>query len=393
MRLQRVIRFSIAACAVWPWFVTNADALQRVFLDFDSGNDGNINYTQPMRDEVQAIMEGHYARFDVEFFQVAPMAPFSTLTFNEGFSGGLAQQIDFRNLDPDDNAVLNAQGFGDPMDVVITSANIASHELGHILGLRHGDSFGPIGSGLGVTGPPPNSYTPPYPGPQLGDEVVFHIMGTPAIGVNTFNQDHWLGEREATKLEFAETGTSILEAPGPKDTLATAQPITLEEILVPNTIVIGDNAGPFDFSVDALSVVGELSVGGETDTYRFEARAGDLFNFEVMSQAIAQRFSNTVNNSRLFILDETGTPVDYYGTDAFNNNEFETRDSIIIDLFIPADGTYYAQIDTVGNTDTGSYEFFAYRFNGMVPEPSTLVLSLVGGLFLLRNRNQLNRTR
>jgi hypothetical protein len=192
-------------------------------------------------------------------------------------------------------------------------------------------------------------------------------MGTPAYGVpvQTAPNQHWLSERSATKMQFSLNGTVVNEVPGPKSTLATAQPLALNNITVPNTIISGANAGLNDFSVDAVDVMGSLGVAGEVDLYSFQANAGDLFNIEVMSSIISQRVSNTID-SQISILDSLGNLIDYYGTDAFNDDELESTDSILIDLTIPADDTYYMQVDAFSSSDTGAYELFAYRFNGEI---------------------------
>ena len=122
--------------------ITTAHAAQVVFLDFDSGSDGAIVYSGAMRDQIEALMEGHYADFDIIVTQVAPGAgDFSTVTFNAGGAGGLASQVDFRNTDMNDTAVVNIDSFGlaTTADIVSASAIIGSHEFGHLLGLRHGD--------------------------------------------------------------------------------------------------------------------------------------------------------------------------------------------------------------------------------------------------------------
>ena len=81
---------------------------QVVFLDFESGTDGNVDYTESMRAEVQFQMETIYAQFGVTFVQVEPTeGDYSTLVFNRGSQGGLAEDIDFRNQNKNDNAVLN----------------------------------------------------------------------------------------------------------------------------------------------------------------------------------------------------------------------------------------------------------------------------------------------
>jgi len=347
-------------------------AQQVVLLDFDSGFNGNINYTAAMRSQVQSIMETQWSMFDISFTQTAPGGLFSRLTFNAGSPGGLAQHIDFRNLVQNDTAVINIDGLGiASSNYVASSANIGSHELGHLVGMRHRDSFGPIGSGvyapLGV-GP----FTPNYPGP---------VVGAPLSGIFTPN---WLSERSAIKMEFAQSGTVVAEAGGPNDSIADAQALSLGNMTVPNTIVSGDNAGIGDFSVDAITVTADLTSGDLTDFYSFSASAGDLMNFEVMSRVL-DRIGNSID-SMISILDSNGVLVDYYGSVAMNDDEIETTDSVIIDLLIPSDGTYYVKIEAFTSGDTGGYEMFMSRFNGAVPAPSSVAILALGGVIATRRR-------
>jgi hypothetical protein len=368
--------------------VSTATAAQQVvLLDFDSGNNGNINYTAAMRSDVQSMMEAQWSMFDVSFTQTAPGGQFSRLTFNAGGAGGLAEQIDFRNLDHSDNAVINIDGLGiAPSNYVASSANIGSHELGHLLGMRHRDSFGPIGSGsYGPIGAGP--FNPNYPGPIGADETQDHLMATPAFGtpLSGIFTPNWLSERSAIKMEFAESGTVVAEAGGSNDSIGTAQALNLGNMTVPNTIVSGDNAGIGDFSVDAISVTADLTSGDTQDFYSFTANAGDLMNFEVMSRLIDQRIGDTID-SMISILDSNGDFVDYYGTDAMNDDEIETTDSLILDLVIPADGTYFVMVEAFSAGDTGGYEMFMSRFNGAVPAPSTAAVLALGGVIATRRR-------
>ncbi len=192
-------------------------------------------------------------------------------------------------------------------------------------------------------------------------------MGTPALGVpvSVISNPHWLSERSATKLAFAEQGTLAAELAGDKSSIATAQPVSLDPMIVPNTILSGLNAGASAFSVDAFDVLGSLDSAGQVDLYEFRASAGDLFNVEVMSRIIDQRISDTLD-TQISVLDSTGSLINYYGGPAFNDDELETLDSILIDLIIPADGTYYMQVNAYSASDIGGYELFAYRFNGGV---------------------------
>ena len=157
---------------------------QSVLLDFDTGTDGSVNYTQSIRDEVVTQLDTIFQDFGVTFLQSAPTAgDFSTLTFNSGTVGGLADGIDFRNQNQADNAVINTTGLGSGSADSIAgfSANIAAHELGHLLGLRHRDAFGPIGSGVfaGTDG----GFLPNFPGPTNATEFVDHALSLSLIHI------------------------------------------------------------------------------------------------------------------------------------------------------------------------------------------------------------------
>lgn len=281
--------------------VTSANATQVVLLDFDSGTDGSIVYSGAMRDQIEALMEGHYASFDVTMTQTSPGGSFSTITFNKGIAGGLADQIDFRNTDASDNAIINIDGLGlvSDADIVSASAVIGSHELGHILGLRHGDSFGPIGLGRSSTGAPAAAlYDPAYPGPATADETTDHLMASPAsVGstVGDTTTPSWFSERSAIKLANNEQGTL-------QNHSAPATFLFPDELVVPNTIVSGDNAGQL-FAVKSFSAAGNISVGGETDLFVFDALAGERYTIELMSEAIDERL--TKFDTLLIALDAT----------------------------------------------------------------------------------------
>lgn len=340
---------------------------QVVFLDFDTGKDSSFVYTQKQRDEIQANMEDIFAGFDVGFTQTLPNGDFSTIFFNTGATGGLAEDIDFRNLNKNDNAIVNADGIGlTPQQIVMFSSNIGSHELGHLLGLRHGDSFGPIGEG--VLPPFGSFFDPDYLGPQIASESFDHIMATPGLGVplSVFtNSLNWFSERSSSKIGFSENGLATLDVES-NNTIETAQPIDLQTLALPNKIQSGLNAGLGDLSFSAMAVVGNLGVSVDpVDIFRVDARAGDAFTIEVISNTV-DRLALDPIDPNVSALDTDNQFIDYYGTIAFNEHEFEsTQDCNLIDFIIPDDGPIFIQVDNTFATDSGLYELWIYRYNGI----------------------------
>src|SRR5262249_49597364 len=146
-------------------------------------------------------------------------------------------------------------------------------------------------------------------------------------------------------------------------TLAAAQSITLAPLAVPNTVPLGRgfvNAGK-QFAVAAMAVNGSIGIdpstitstnpGGkaESNYYAFSGKAGDLINIEAISssQARFQKALAGTINSALRVYDPTGKLLSYYNANAYNNDQFEPFEASLIDLRLPADGTYYVQVSSV----------------------------------------------
>jgi len=330
---------------------------------------------------------------------------FATIVFNKtspsGRPGGLASEIDPGNVNLGGSAMVQINGmlggviqssdgithiegdedafkrdFAHISDIEVgasqpaatsenyvkLSAKLAAHELGHLLGLRHQDSFGPIGTG--VHNPPgAGAYNPVFSGPTGGFETFDHIGGSPAsVGSTRFSDlnDLFFGEREAVKLSFANSNpaqTTFLNAGG-NNTQSTAAALTPISIVVPNTLSRGLNVNK-KFDAQITSIVGRIEVNPATqrsksDWYSFTARAGDLINIDVLSNSVA-RFGtgadgkltpNDYLDTIVRVYNANGELVPYHDGLAVNDDTFEPTDSSIVDLLLPTDGTYYIEVDS-----------------------------------------------
>ncbi|MFO0913456.1 MAG: calcium-binding protein [Pirellulales bacterium] len=374
---------------------------QWVWLDFDSATDptqGDRIYSQPERDAIQARIAQNYAEFAFRFTQDTAQLPagdFARIVFNEIGSQrqpGQADEIDFRNLNLGGTATVDVSlilgGLDQPeansINYIAASASIASHELGHLAGLRHSDAFGPIG--LGIHTPPGSArFAPEYPGLAAAFETTDTLMASPAsvgstlldaVGNPSFN------ERSAVKIAFSEYGSVISEAAANHDTLTNAQPVALQDLYVPNTLRDGLNKGK-DFAVQAATVVSQISVAGEKDLYRFQAKSGDLLNFEIMSRSLARYRTNAVDGA-LRVLDQNGAVVSFFAGGAENIDPFENVDPLLVDLVIPADGSYYIEFSAEQPEDVGDYELFLYRWDaGNATDGGDIIRGLAGDDIIL----------
>jgi Ca2+-binding RTX toxin-like protein len=366
-----------------------AGTTQVVLLDFDTATTpAGYPYSPAERDAIQARLQAIYAAFPVEFTRSAATAAadsafeggqYTTIFFNKGSAGGSSSQIDFGNVDLAGTSTVDALDLLSPdptsplyipTAIVPVSATIAAHELGHQFGLRHGETFGPIGSGIylpadGRFGP--SNYTPTYTGPTAATETPDHVMGSPAsvdVTVQDAAATPYFGEREAIKLAFDWSGTSIPEPAGPHDTFATAVRLGddtgLPGLTVPNTLKPGEahygtNGVPNTFAVGAESVLGDLVIPGDRDLYAFTGLAGQVFTFDLLSENI-KRFGPDVFDGVLQLLDSSGHVL------ATADNDFESGDPTLLDVPLPADGMYYVAV-SANQSATGKYYLYGYTFS------------------------------
>jgi hypothetical protein len=394
-----------------------------VLLDFDSAYDplrGDFNYSPSERNTIQQNIELDYAGLDWQFTQSESTAKSLTLDsgrsfvrimFSQGRGGGVsgdAGEVDFRNVNRGVVSEVNINALKPAIaDLVGTSdtnasafrtaavrltSTIAAHELAHTAGLRHGDAFGPFGSGLYVNTDTSNIY-PPYQGPLSAAESPWHLIASPASIGSTIadaNRDLFFGERESIKLEFSETGQSVREVSAAfngHSSRATAEDLgQLASLFVSNRLPSNgfSNSGKV-FEVSALAVVGELQYSQpldstEIDYYRFSAKAGEYVNVELLANSI-QPLRGSAFDGSLSLYRANGTLL------AENDDDFEgTKDATLLDVLIPTDGEYYVSVSRSSQPALaglgGRYELFLSRFRALnagsfLPEP--LGDTLMGG--------------
>ena len=357
-------------------------------------------YTDEDKQIVKSRLEADYAPYNIEFVLEPPAeGEFVTLEFNSnddpcvttagvcpsgGVLFGSAGEIDFGNDNRSIVAIndanlwgfLNAldvaqglpeglrlQVFGGidvagippdgpdalPVDeatrvaVLNQTANTGAHELGHGLGLRHYDAWGPVGGGLPATGTPePFRFAPVYLGPQDADETILHVMASGASSGLPLSQtaaaNRFLSERSAIKLAINERGRFIT------DDQANAGKVGLKKLQVVNPILVGDNAeGRID--VRNIVVEGRLDEIGEVDSLTFDAAAGQVFNAEFISDVEGFFFpawDRVIGKLTLFKQEPDGSLT--YITQ--NDAEFESFDAFMLDVVLPEDGTYVLQADS-----------------------------------------------
>ncbi len=103
--------------------------------------------------------------------------------------------------------------------------------------------------------------------------------------------------------------------------MATAQPITLAALNVPNTDVnLPDIEKGMNFQVAALDVEGTIGLDPKTglaapDYYALSGQKGDVDTFEVDSQELGRLGGNNTIDSVLYVYNSSGTLV------AFNDDQ------------------------------------------------------------------------
>ena len=381
------------------------DESQVVYLDFLPGA---VDYSaQSTRDAIQARLGAIYAAFNFTFTQTQPTTgPYETLYYNVpagSLLAGEATELDWRNLDLGGSASIDVSQFvGGPdqpadtlTNIINISAAIGAHELGHLSGLIHGDAFGPIGAGIYANladNPYLDGFNPPYLGPANAVDTPYDVIASPAsVGTSLFDATNvtFFGERDDIAMAFADSGTATNEtASDPNTSVATAQPLTLASLSVPNTLLIGQGTSD-TLKVTAADVVGSIELGANgqsnADYYAITATAGELLNFQILSQSLTRDDGNAIDSELTIYEADGSTVVPYDGSPAgaFSDDGFQDGDAVLYDLTMPCTGTYYLKVNTyvvtdsfgiVHNSTVGTYELFMYSFaatpSGRMPATS-----------------------
>lgn len=378
-------------------------------------------YTDAEKEAVKSRLEADYGAYNFEFvFEAPEEGDFVTLQFNSndapgagtagilptgGILFGSAGELDFGNDSRTVTAIIDANlwtafasldpFFGFPpggilelfsgidvdtdgtgpdtgvspeealsIAIVNQSANTGAHELGHGLGLRHYDAFGPIGGGLPSTGiPEPDSFFPVFAGPQDADETTLHLMSSGASSglalEEAANANRFFSERSAIKLTINERGRFVT------DEQANSGQASLKNLNVPNPILEGVNADG-RIAVRNVVVEGTIEELDEVDTLTFTAKAGEVFNAEMISDVESDffpEFDGLFGGLTLFFQERNGTLTEI----ASNDDEFESFDAFMLDVVLPRKGTYILQAEAPANV------FFDLTGDG-VPESVPLAL-------------------
>ncbi len=434
------LAFSVAVLTCTP-----ANAFQEIYVDFDSilmavdagAEPGTLgippadelyDYGPFQREEILFYLNDLYGIHEVVFMEGLPpvAGTASVITLNKG-SGGAAEGIDFRNLDDDDGADVNTiaafkflgkDPITDPWtddDVTIATANIVGHEVGHLMGMRHHDAFGPIGTGIGTF---PSDYAPPYPfpagAPETPEALQFLTTGF-GLSFSRLTSPSFVSERSAIKLELAKPSFSdlVVDEIAGNQVLGAAQFVPLADFVMPypvrplpplTEVPVEDLPLMLRAGIEgrARVVTGALDSTDEMgkvlpDYFTFEAEAGSFVTIEIMSSILegGDRYPDHVDMGVILLDGTTGGPLDYGPTtmvDAANDDDFDTaeRGASLIDVELPEVintspltglGTYAIEILSAetgvlffgpgpgkDGFDTGDYELLIYQAK-VIEEP------------------------
>lgn len=412
----RIVLFALALSAL----ARQACAEQLVVLDFDTFTDAvsddgkDYVYSPPERAAIVATLNAKFVGLPVTFTDVEPATGlFSKVYLNVGLAD--AGDVDFQNTKKIDDASIHIPKLMEiagltapyaPLDIGYATVNIAAHETLHLLGTRHHDSFLPLGGGV----PTPfigSGFDPAFPGPAAatltGKEFNSLTASVGFSAAKLLDPTLFVGPRSAVKLLLDSLDVDVDSADA--NDILDPQPLPFTTLSLPNLMPMPPGSPEVLFFAD-VAVVEEATIteldppfgpAPEGDYYRIFAEEGDLLQVEVLSEILDYRFSDTFDTKVAVLDPSTGySPVPWYASTAINDDERESTDSFILDLIVPATGSYVIEVFSSGKSGAdvfGEYEMLVYKIRTVVvPEPDGAALLVFGAGALLGWR-KLWRTR
>ena len=210
---------------------------QVVYLNFLPGA---VDYTsQTTRDAIEARIAAIYGDFNYTFTQTVPASgPFAEIDFNVPagtYLGGEATGLDWRNLDLGGSATVDISQFLQFPGLVgvagLPAATTRKHHQ-HVGDHRRARARPPLRPAprrrlrpdrhrasrrRSSTTRTSTASIPRTAARRAPRRPPYHVMGSPAsVGTSLYDATRvtFFGERDAIKLAFADSGTTVLEATG-----------------------------------------------------------------------------------------------------------------------------------------------------------------------------------
>lgn len=213
-----------------------------------------------------------FAPFSVTFSATPPGGLCSTVSLNTGLSS--PSGIDFQNKKKSGPATIHApknlEVIGilapTPAEVVLAAINLTAHEVGHLQGAAHHDSFIPVGAGVASPGFL-GDFIPPYPGPAGAVLTGKEILGlTTAVEFNAGNllaSDLFFGPRSAAKIlmgSVTAVDVDVGETASWHHDVGSPQALTLKRMEIPNMYPPGEPLFGDTLFAD-MAIVEEATLG------------------------------------------------------------------------------------------------------------------------------------